>query len=70
MKNYLHLASNGLGFNESGVRFYAGVILLPKNPYPLNFKFYQPPISCKNLFNILVKNVELLLEISTKSLKG
>ena len=23
MKNYLHLASNGLGFNESGVRFYA-----------------------------------------------
>ena len=26
MKNYLHLASNGLGFNESGVRFDAGVI--------------------------------------------
>jgi hypothetical protein len=50
MKNYLHLASNGLGFNESGVRFYAGVILLPKNPYPLNFKSYQSPISCKNLF--------------------
>ena len=23
MKNYLHLASNGLGFNDSGVRFYA-----------------------------------------------
>jgi len=41
MKNYLHLASNGLGFNDSGVRFYAGVILLPKNPYHLNFKFYQ-----------------------------
>ena len=41
MKNYLPLASNGLGFNENGVRFYAGVILLPKNPYPLNFKFYQ-----------------------------
>jgi len=38
---YLPLASNGLGFNENGVRFYAGVILLPKNPYPLNFKFYQ-----------------------------
>jgi hypothetical protein len=51
MKNYLHLASNGLGFNESGVRFYAGVILLPKNPSPLNFKSYQSPISCKNLFN-------------------
>jgi hypothetical protein len=51
MKNYLHLASNGLGFNESGVRFYAGVILLPKKPYPLNFKSYQSPISCKNLFN-------------------
>ena len=41
MKNYLPLASNGLGFNESGVRFYAGVILLPKNPYPLNFKSYK-----------------------------
>ena len=39
MKNYLHLASNGLGFNESGVRFYAGTILLPKNPYPLNFNY-------------------------------
>jgi hypothetical protein len=51
MKNYLHLASNGLGFNESGVRFYAGVILLHKNPYPLNFKSYQSLISCKNLFN-------------------
>lgn len=38
-------------FNESGVRFYAGVLLLPKNPYPLNFKSYQSPISCKNLFN-------------------
>ena len=28
MTNYLHLASNGLGFNESGVRFDAGVIAL------------------------------------------
>ena len=27
------------GFNESGVRFYAGAILLPKNPYPLNFNY-------------------------------
>ncbi len=40
MKNYLHSASNGLGFNEIGVRFYVGVSLLPKNPYPLNFKSY------------------------------
>ena len=44
MKNYLHLASNGLGFNESGVRFDAGVILLPKNPASLNFKSYRSPI--------------------------
>ena len=41
MKNYLHLASNGLGFNESGVRFYAGVIFRPKNPDSLNFKSYK-----------------------------
>jgi hypothetical protein len=41
MKNYLHLASNGLGFNESGVQFDAGVILLPKNSDSLKFKFYQ-----------------------------
>ena len=41
MKNYLHLASNGLGFKESGVRWDAGVILLPKNPDSLNFKSYQ-----------------------------
>jgi hypothetical protein len=41
MKNYLHLASNGLGFNKSDVGFDVAVMLLPKNPYPLNFKFYQ-----------------------------
>jgi hypothetical protein len=41
MKNYLPLASNGLGFNDSGVRFDVAVILLTKNPYPLNFKSYK-----------------------------
>ncbi len=32
MKNYLHLVNNGLGFNESGVRFDAGVISFPVTP--------------------------------------